>query len=113
MEKGHRYIWVKTCIYRKRVESDTIIYCKSENRKVHIYMCPGGEIRGAYHTLADMEKRLPKDKFFRCNRTIIVNVDFVDQFSEKIPAIILTNGEKISLAKDRKDDLARLLKCNE
>lgn len=111
MEKEHSIIWIKTCIYKKKVERDSILYFKAEDRKVNVYL-NAGELKEIRHTLANLEEMLPKDKFFRCNRQVIVNVDYVDQFSEKIPEIILTNGEKISVAKDRKDDLSKLLDCN-
>jgi DNA-binding LytR/AlgR family response regulator len=109
MEEVNHKIWVKTSIYKKKVLTHSILYCKAENRKVDIYFHPDGKLQGTCHTLADMESLLPSCKFCRCNRQYLINIDYVEEYSEKIPEVVLTNGEHVLVAKERKDELIRLL----
>ena len=112
MENVHSFIWVQTHVYKKKIQLNSILYCKAANRKVDIYFHPEGKLEGAYHTLSEMETMLSSGKFCRCNRQYILNLDFVEQYSDKIPAVILINGECISIARDRKEIVDRMLMMN-
>jgi two-component system, LytTR family, response regulator len=109
MEKSSNIIWVRIYIYKKKVKIDSILFCKLVNHKIEIYLSPGGKLEGVNHSLQEMETMLPPKMFFRCNRQCIINLDQVDSYSETIPEVILLNGEKIPIAKDRKDELLRRL----
>lgn len=109
MERANHIIWVQTYIYKKRVDIDLILFCKAVNHKTEIYLYPEGKVEGVHHSLAEMENMLPSDRFFRCSRQCIINLEKVDSYSEKILEVVLVNGEKIPLAKERKEELLRLL----
>lgn len=109
MNETDNCIWVQTQVYKRRVFTDTILYCKFVNRRVDIYFYPEGKLEGTFHTLLDFETELPKCKFCRCNRQYIVNVDYIEQYSEKILEVVLVNGFHVQIAKERKEELFKLL----
>ncbi len=112
MKITNNIIWVQTYIYKKRVDIDAILFCRAVNHKAEIHFYPEGKLEGVYHSLAEIESMLPSARFFRCNRQYIVNLEKVDSYSEKILEVVLINGEKIPLAKERKEELLRLLGIN-
>lgn len=109
MEKTPSFIWVQTPVYKKKVLISSILYCKAVNRKVDIYFHPEGKLEGTYHTLTEMESMLSAANFCRCNRQYILNLDHVEQYSDKIPEVILSNGERVSISRERKETIDRML----
>lgn len=66
-----------------------------EKRYIHIVML-NGDVHEVRTTLRDMEARLPKDLFFRCHRSYIVNVNEIKQIKTwfKRKYILVLKGDK-------------------
>jgi DNA-binding LytR/AlgR family response regulator len=100
MENKNSIIWVKTSSYKKKVMIDSILFCKAAKKKVDIYLYPESTQIPSSNSLAYLEDLLPADKFCRCNRQCIINIDQVEQYS--LAEVILINGTHVSVARDRK-----------
>lgn len=112
MEKTRNHIWVQTYVYKKRIAIDAILFCRTSDHKTVIYLTPTGKHEKVSHSLSEMENMLPTDRFFRCNRQCIINLNQVESYSEKIPEVVLYSGEKIAVSRERKEELMRLLEAN-
>lgn len=100
----HKYITLKNENgYFKLFLSD-IEYIKTVNRKVLFHLRNGEWVSG-YFKMKDLEKRLKPFFFIRCHNGIIVNVDCVESLQDLM--ITLYSGEKIYIARSRKQDLIK------
>jgi DNA-binding LytR/AlgR family response regulator len=106
------FIWAQASVYKRKIFTDSIICIKSEDHKADIYESEKPKPLRVNHTLIQMENKLPKDKFCRCNRRYIINIDEVEQYSEKVSEVILFNGMKIPVEKSQKECLCKLLMIN-
>ena len=61
-------------------------------------------------TLGDVEELLPPDLFQRIHHSTLINVSYISQFLRSDGGyVVLTNGEKLSVSKAKKEMLmARL-----
>ena len=112
MKNKIRYFWPNIGGYRKKLPLETLIYCKKENAKPALYYENAKEpiLIDQSQSLTDLETMLPANTFFRCNRSYIINIDFVDRYCEKNRYVYLTNGIRILIAEDRFDDFCKLLR---
>lgn len=76
-----------------------ILYCEAINHK--IYICTNTKKVDYYNKLDTLQNQLD-DRFFRCHRSYLVNLNFVSSREKDI--IIMTNGDKILLSR-RKQQL--------
>ena len=79
-----------------------IIYFENEMRKIAVHTVRG-EI-SFYGVMADMEREVGEG-FCRCHRGYLVNLSYVAEYDTE--NIMLTNGEKIYLSKDRYHDFVK------
>lgn len=112
MKEKRSFFWAKISIYRKRVWLDTIHYITIEEGKTTIYFTNDCKPLEIDQSLTDLESVLPCDRFFRCNRSCIVNIDSIDKFSEKIPELVLTDGKRFPIVRDRVQKFCKLLMPN-
>jgi DNA-binding LytR/AlgR family response regulator len=108
MEPNADIIWVQTSLCCKKVEVRKILYCQAEDGRTTIYSYPKGKIEGVCESLSELDKVLPHPKFCLCNRQVIVNTDFIDEYWKKISELVLVNKKKITLSRRRRkfiDDL--------
>lgn len=83
-----------------------IMYCEVFNHQVCIYTGQGAFTGSG--TLEELETRLD-DRFFRCHRSIIVNMNFVT--GQEKGTAILTNGVKILISRRKQAEfMQKLLK---
>lgn len=59
-----------------RIPLNRVVYFESQKRKIIAHEL--GEDVAFYGKMSDLEAALPKDKFFRCHQSYIVNRDMVD-----------------------------------
>lgn len=85
-------------------------YIETGNRQL-IFHYDGEEISN-YGKLSDLENQLPKESFFRCNNSYIVNIKYVEKVSQESfrYKIHLITGEDIPLSRDKKGILLDMLK---
>lgn len=82
-----------------------IVYCEVLGRKVYLHRI-GGEIIDYYEKLEDLEKRLD-NRFFKCHRSYLVNLDYVQGCSEGL--VELPNNSKIPVSRLREQELTQAL----
>lgn len=85
-------------------------YIETGNRQL-IFHYDGEEISN-YGKLSDLETQLPKENFFRCNNSYIVNIKYVEKVSQESfrYKIHLLTGEEIPLSRDKKNILVDMIK---
>lgn len=89
--------WVDDIIYIEKYDGYTISTTKGNKQKI------------IENTLDELEKQLPKNKFFRVHKSFIVNLNEVSEIiqSGKTQLAILKNKKAIPISKRRN----RLLLC--
>ncbi len=97
-----RQIFVKTRNKNITLDVADILYFENEMRKIAVHTVRG-EI-SFYGVMADMEREAGEG-FCRCHRGYLVNLSYVAGYDAK--NILLTNGEKIYLSKDRYHDFVK------
>lgn len=90
----------------KKIKYAEIMYCESVGHSITLYLQHSSEtFLGNFETL---EENLNRD-FFQCHRSYIVNFRYIQRCEDGL--IFLTDGEKLPLAKRRKQEfLSRLLR---
>ena len=100
--RKERQIFVKTRNKNIILNVSDILYFENEMRKI-IAHTVRGEI-SFYGVMADMEKEAGA-QFCRCHRGYLVNLSYVAEYN--MENIMLSNGEKIYLSKDRYHDFVK------
>ncbi len=91
------------------VEISSIIYCQAEGAYTRVFINDKKPMLIS-RTLGDVEELLPPEIFQRIHHSTVVNVSYISQFLRTDGGyVILTNGEKLSVSKAKKEPLmARL-----
>ena len=97
-----RQIFIKTRNKNITLNVADILYFENEMRKIAVHTVRG-EI-SFYGVMADMEREVGEG-FCRCHRGYLVNLSYVAEYDTE--NIMLTNGEKIYLSKDRYHDFVK------
>jgi two-component system, LytTR family, response regulator len=92
------------------VRSDEIQWLEAEGNYVKLHT------PGATHllreTLTGLEQQLPRDRFMRISRSVIVNLDRVKEVQPLFygdQVVILLDGTKLTLSRTHRDQLERLI----
>ena len=101
-DRKDRQIFIKTRNKNITLNVADILYFENEMRKI-IAHTVRGEI-SFYSVMADMEKEAGAG-FYRCHRGYLVNLSYVAEYD--MENILLSNGEKIYLSKDRYHDFVK------
>lgn len=85
-------------------------YIETGNRQLIFHY--DGESISNYGKLSDLEKQLPKESFFRCNNSYIVNIKYIEQITQDSfrYKIHLITGDEIPLSRDKKGILINMIK---
>ena len=92
------------------VRSNAIDWLESDGNYVRIHC--GSESHYVRETLAGLEAQLPPDKFMRVSRSAVVNLDRIKEFQPLFYgdyAVILQTGTKLTLSRNYRDRLEKLL----
>lgn len=99
-DKEQKLIDIKTILYIETVDGYTFAYTEDEVLKLD-------------YTLAQLEQLLNDISFFRCSKSMIINIDKVDSLrslpSNRIDARMV-NGEHIIISRTYASDFRRILK---
>lgn len=82
---------------KKKLFLDSICYFEIKGRKIDVHMTDG--IVTYYGQIGMLEKSLQGKGFFRCHKSYIVHLQYVNSYTRQ--DIILDNGETIMIAKRR------------
>ncbi|HOY16408.1 MAG TPA: LytTR family DNA-binding domain-containing protein [Haliscomenobacter sp.] len=93
----------------KFLNTDDIVYCKADNNCTFIHLTDGKKIL-VTRTLNDIVQKLPEPKFFRVHRSSLINLNFVDSFSNEDGGyLIMKDKEELSVSREKKEELMRRL----
>lgn len=84
---------------KKKVFLDDIYYFEIKGRVVDVHGPEG--IFTYYEQIGELENKLRDKGFFRCHKSYLINLKYVDGYNRQ--EVILENGEKIVIAKRRYD----------
>lgn len=95
----------------RKIYCHKLRYIETGNRQLIFHY--DGEQISHYGKLADFEKHLPNDSFFRCNNSYIVNTNYVENITQDAfrYKIQLITGEEIPLSRDKKGMLVDMMKA--
>ncbi len=104
----------------KMLDSENIINCKADGKYTKVYFnnfIGEKECFNSSFNITELEKLLPEDVFFKCHRSVLINLKCFDEYINPTNRIVLTCGTVITLARSRKPMFkAKLLKfiekCN-
>lgn len=88
----------------KKIPFNQIQYCEVADHSVFVY--ESEKINKYQGKIDDLEKELNED-FFRCHRSYIVNLHFIDSYKENV--IYMPSGEKIPVASRRQKEFMKAL----
>lgn len=98
--KEQKVIDIRYILYIETVDGNTFAYTETDVLKLD-------------YTLAQMEQQLNDINFFRCSKSMIINIDKVDSLmslpSNRIDARMV-NGEHIIISRTYASDFRRILK---
>lgn len=103
LQKDDKFILAKYNGYSSKILLNDIIYIESLKRKIKVHTL--SNIFEYYYKLSDIEKELSNDNFFRCHKSYIVNLKFVQSYNNT--SITLENGEEIFLSKYKYLDFSK------
>lgn len=87
----------------KRLAEWDILYAEADN--IYCKVITFDKCYLYRNTLLDFEKQLKSDFFYRAHRSYLINMNYVDTYSNS--KIIFENGEKASLAKSKHFDFQK------
>lgn len=98
---------------RKNISPANILMLKADINYTVIYLDNGSKIMSST-TLGKIEKRLKDFQFFRPNRSIIFNLEFMADYENKAQSgdfgnILLKNNEKIPLSRRKSEAFLKII----
>ena len=88
---------------KKKLFLDDIYYFEIKGRMVDAHGPEG--IFTYYEQMGKLENKLQDKGFFRCHKSYLVNLKYVDRYNRQ--EVILENGEKVVIAKRRYEQFVR------
>ena len=103
-----RKVIIKKGENKRNVGFDDILYVEEEIKYSRVYHLGESKVVTMYYYLDAMEAILNNELFFRCHPTFLVNILHIKRIyktSLGVHRILLVNGAKIKLDKDRREQL--------
>ncbi len=97
--RSQEFIIVSRERQKKKLFLDDIYYFEIRGRIVDVHGPEG--VFAYYGQIGELEKKLRDKGFFRCHKSYLINLKYVDGYNRQ--EVILENGEKIVIAKRRYD----------
>ena len=101
--RSQEFIIVSRERQKKKLFLDDIYYFEIKGRMVDAHGPEG--IFTYYEQMGKLENKLQDKGFFRCHKSYLVNLKYVDRYNRQ--EVILENGEKIVIAKRRYEQFVR------
>lgn len=100
---SHEFIIVSRERQKKKLFLDEIYYFEIRGRMVDVHGPEG--IVTYYGQMGELENKLQDKGFFRCHKSYLVNLKYVDGYNRQ--EVILENGEAIVIAKRRYEEFCQ------
>lgn len=101
--RSQEFIVVSRERQKRKLYLDDIYYFEIKGRVVDVHGSEG--VFTYYEQIGELENQLRAKGFFRCHKSYLINLKYVDGYNRQ--EAILENGEKIVIAKRRYDRFVR------
>jgi len=102
------YIFVKSDYKAVKISFNELIYVESMQKYVKFHLKDKTII--SLMSLTSLVEILPSSKFFRCQKSFIVNLTKIESIDGNL--LLMNNGAKVSLSKNLKTELVKLIDKN-
>ena len=102
------YIFVKSDYKAIKISFNELIYVESMQKYVKFHL--KDKMIMSLMSLTALAEILPSSKFFRCQKSFIVNLTKIDGIDGNL--LLMNNGAKVSLSKNLKAELIKLIDKN-
>ncbi|MCM1563525.1 MAG: LytTR family DNA-binding domain-containing protein [Clostridium sp.] len=102
-KRPQEFIIVSRERQKKKLFLDDIYYFEIKGRIVDVHGTEG--IFTYYGQIGELEDKLWDKGFFRCHKSYLVNMKYIDGYNRQ--EVVLENGEKIVIAKRRYDEFCQ------
>lgn len=103
LSKKDKFLIAKTSSYSYKVYLKDIVYLESNQRKIILHTTY--DTIEYYYKISDLENELSEDNFFRCHKSYIINLKYVQSFDSNF--IILENSDKVYVSKYKLTDFSK------
>lgn len=101
--RSQEFIIVSRDRQKKKLFLDDIYYFEIKGRMVDVHGSEG--IVTYYEQIGELEEKLRDKGFFRCHKSYLINLKYVDVYNRQ--EVILENGETIVIAKRRYEEFCQ------
>ena len=101
--RSEEFIIVSRERQKTKLFLDDIFYFEIKGRVVDVHGTEG--IFAYYEQIGELENKLRDKGFFRCHKSYLINLKYVDGYNRQ--EVILENGERIVIAKRRYDQFVQ------
>lgn len=101
--RSEEFIIVSRERQKTKLFLDEIYYFEIKGRVVDVHGAEG--ISAYYEQIGELENKLRDKGFFRCHKSYLINLKYVDGYNRQ--EVILENGERIVIAKRRYDQFVQ------
>ncbi len=101
--RSQEFIIVSRERQKQKLFLDDIYYFEIKGRVVNVHGAEGTFTY--YEQMGELENKLRDKGFFRCHKSYLINLKYVDRYNRQ--EVILENGEKIVIAKRRYDEFVQ------
>lgn len=103
ISKNDKFLIAKSNGSSYKILLNDIIYIESNQRKIKIHTTY--DVIEYYYKISDLENTLLEDNFFRCHKSYIINLKYVQSFDSTF--ITLENSEKVFVSKYKLTDFSK------
>ncbi len=97
-------LWLQDSSGAVKINYDDIVYCEHASGVTKIvYIC--GKFKRVQVPLKRIEEKLCKQKFYRCHRNYLVNLDKVGNYDEKDEFLIMKCRINVPVSRRRRNNL--------
>jgi len=90
------------------IDPQKIVYFTRENRLTKVVLDNDKEYIINY-TLKHIEEKIIKKNFIRTHKSYLVNIEFIVEFETKAKLLILKNGVKVPISRQKYSDFLNIL----
>lgn len=85
---------------RLKIDPKTVLFLKADINYTQVYLEDGSTVLSST-TLGTLAKRLHEFPFFRPNRSVLINLNYMVDFQKEISTIRMGNDESIIISRRR------------
>lgn len=103
LSKKEKFLIAKTISFSSKIYLKDIVYIESAQRKIKVHTTY--DVIEYYYKISDLGTELLEDNFFRCHKSYIVNLKYVQSFDNTF--VTLKNSEKVYVSKHKLADFSK------